>query len=263
MAPTARRQISVSIIVVAVICAGALFLVGALIASPLLAQDSGSGYVGNLALELAAVIPPPPTPGSAEEIADRATYKASLPGVGSEAWSLASKDVVEGPGIVGRMQCAIGRPMSPEITPITMKLLGKAQHDLRLLLLQLKQHYDRPRPYADDAVDAPLCENVPPEKRGQGRSYPSGHAAESMLDGYLLASLLPDRAAAILTRARQYGDERVICRVHNPSDVRASQLLAGALFSRLQSEANYQHDWKLAQKELAAVKRSPLPGCRD
>ena len=238
-------------------------LVGVLAASPLSAQDSGSGYLGNLALELAAVIPPPPLPGSPEEIADRATYQASRAGVSTEPWSLATKDIVEGPGIVGRMQCAIGRSMSPELTPKTMKLLGKAQHDLRLLLLQLKQHYDRPRPYADDAADAPLCENVPPDRRSQGRSYPSGHAAESMLDGYLLASLLPERAAAILTRARQYGEERVICRVHNPSDVRASQLLAGALFSRLQSESKYQHDWKLAQQELAAAKRSHVTSCSD
>jgi acid phosphatase (class A) len=238
-------------------------LVGALAVSPLLAQDSGSGYLGNLALDLAAVIAPPPAAGSPEEIADRATYKASRAGVGTGPWSLATKDIVEGPGIVGRMQCATGRSMSPEITPMTMKLLGKAQHDLRLLLLQLKQHYDRPRPYADDAVDAPLCENVPPERRSQGRSYPSGHAAEAMLDGYLLSSLLPDRAAVILTRARQYGDERVICRVHNPSDVRASQLLASALFSRLQSEPKYQHDWKLAKRELAAGNRSQLPRCED
>ena len=235
----------------------------ALAASPLLAQDSGSGYLGNLALDLASVIPPPPALGSPEEIADRAAYKASRDGVGTEPWSLATKDVVEGSGIVGRMQCAIGRPMSPGITPMTMKLLGKAQHDLRLLLIQLKQQYDRPRPYADDAVDAPLCENVPPERRSQGRSYPSGHAAEAMLDGYLLASLLPDRAADILTRARRYGDERVICRVHNPSDVRASQLLAGALFSRLQSEPKYRHDWMLAHRELAAGGRSQLPRCND
>ena len=238
-------------------------LLGSLAASPLVAQDSGSGYVGNLALELAAVIPPPPLPGSPEEIADRAAYKASLAGVGTQAWLSATKDLVEGPGIVVRMQCAIGRPMSPERYPMTMKLLGKAQHDLRLLLLQLKQQYNRPRPYADDAVDAPLCENLPPEQRGKGRSYPSGHAAEAMLDGYLLASLLPDRSAAILTRARQYGDERVVCRVHNPSDVRASQLLAGALFSRLQSEPKYRLDWKLAQTELAADRRSQLPRCND
>ena len=238
-------------------------LLGALAVSPLSAQVSGSGYLGNLALELAAVIPPPPLPGSPEEIADRATYQASRAGVGTEPWSLATKDVVEGPGIVGRMQCAIGRSLSPELTPMTMKLLGKAQHDLRLLLIELKQEYNRPRPYADDVPDAPLCENVPAEKRNQGRSYPSGHAAESMLDGYLLASLLPERAAAILTRARQYGEERVICRVHNPSDVRASQLLAGALFSRLQSESKYQHDWKLAQQELAAAKRSHVTSCSD
>ena len=53
-------------------------LVGVLAASPLLAQDSGSGYLGNLALELSAVIPPPPTPGSPEEIADRASRAETI-----------------------------------------------------------------------------------------------------------------------------------------------------------------------------------------
>lgn len=237
-------------------------VMAALATSPVLAQDRGSGYLGNLALELAEAIPPPPAPDSPADLADKATYKASLADVGSEQWTMATKDIVEGPGIVGRMQCAIGRAITPEKNPRTMQLLGKSQHDLTLLLIQLKQHYDRPRPYATDAVDAPLCESVAPERRTQGRSYPSGHAAAAMLDGYLLASLLPDRAAAILTRARQYGDERVVCRVHNPSDVKASQLLASLLFSRLQSEARYQLDWKLARKELAANK-APSAACPD
>ena len=83
-----------------------------------------------------------------------------------------------------------------------------------------------------------------------------------MLDGYVLASLLPDRAAAILTRARQYGDERVVCRVHNPTDVKSSQLLASVLFSRLQSEPQYQLDWKMARKELAA-RKPPAAACPD
>jgi acid phosphatase (class A) len=237
-------------------------IMAALAASPAFAQDRGSGYLGNLSLELAVVIPPPPASGSPAELADEATYRASLSGVGTDQWALAIKDIVEGPGIVGRMQCAIGRTLTPETSPRTMKLLDKSQHDLTLLLIQLKQHYDRPRPYATDAVDAPLCETVAPEKRTQGRSYPSGHAAAAMLDGYLLASLLPDRAAAILTRARQYGDERVVCRVHNPSDVKASQFLAGVLFSRLQSDSKYQLDWKMARKELAASK-APAAVCPD
>jgi acid phosphatase (class A) len=238
-------------------------ILAAFAACPLLAQDSPSGYLGNLSLELAAVVPPPPESGSPEDIADRDTYKASRTGVGSERWALAVKDTVEGLGIVGRMQCATARSLTPKTAPMTLRLIGKSQHDLTLLLLQLKQHYDRPRPYSTDALDAPLCETVAPEKRGQGRSYPSGHAAQAMLDGYLLASLLPDRAAAILTRARQYGDERVVCRVHYPSDVKASQLLASALFSRLQAEPGYQRDWKSAQKELASNNKSAAAQCAD
>jgi acid phosphatase (class A) len=233
-----------------------------MVSTPLIAQDPGSGYLGNLSLELTAVIPPPPEAGSPADIADKATYKASLAGVGSDQWKLATKDIVEGPGIALRMRCAVGRAITPQTYPRTMTLLAKSQHDLTLLLIQLKTHYDRPRPYAGDAVDAPLCETVAPERRMQGRSYPSGHAAAAMLDGYVLASLLPTRAAAILTRAREYGDERVVCRVHNPTDVKASQLLAGALFSRMQSDPKYQRDWQLARKELVEIK-TPAAACSD
>ena len=239
-----------------------LWLLATPLAFPLMAEDGGSGYLGNLALELAAVIPPPPAAESPDDIADRATYKASVSGVGSEAWALATKDRVEDAGIVGRMQCAIGRSLTAEKYPRTLKLLAKSQHDLNLLLIQLKQQYNRPRPYTSDVLDAPVCDQVPPERRAQGRSYPSGHAAQSMLDGYVLASLLPDRAPAILLRARQYGDERVVCRVHNPSDVKASQLLSSVLFSRLQSDLKYQRDWKLARKELLAT-LAAQPQCPD
>lgn len=148
------------------------------------------------------------------------------------------------------MRCATRVDLTPGRAPRIFALLFRAQADLVMPLRALKTRYARPRPYAGDDPAAPLCEAVPPERRAQSSpSYPSGHAAEAALSGFVLASLFPERAGEILRRARQYGDERVICRVHYPSDVRAGQDLAETLFARLQANSRFRRDWAAAARE--------------
>jgi len=222
--------------------------------APVLAQDEPRGYLGDSARDLAAAIGPPPTAGSPAALADRAKFRASIAGVGSAEWNRAAADAVEGPAIIARMECASGRMLDQTTAPSAMTLLIKAQVDLSVPLRGLKLRYNRPRPYVGDDPSTPICEPVTPEARSLGQSYPSGHAAEAALDGYILASLLPDRAMTILMRGFQYGDERVACRVHNLSDVEAGQRLAAIVFRKLQGDARFRHDMVRARQEVA---RSP------
>lgn len=218
------------------------------------ADTAPAGYLGTKASDLAGVVGPPPAPGSATELADRAAYRAALDGVGSPEWTRAVADRVERlPDMLRRMHCAIGRDLTPDKSPHLFVLLSRAQADLSVPLRVLKQRYDRPRPFVDDDVSAPVCDVVPPELRKQGRSYPSGHAAQSALNGYVLASLFSDRAVPIVRRSIQYGDERVVCRVHFPSDVRAAQTLAAAVFARLWDNQTFRRDWARAKREAALL----------
>jgi acid phosphatase (class A) len=73
--------------------------------------------------------------------------------------------------------------------------------------------------------------------------------------------LFPDRAATIIRRGIEYGDERVVCRVHFPSAVRAAQTLAAATFARLWSDPEFQQDWASTQREVSAL--SAISPCTD
>lgn len=221
-------------------------------------SDAPGGYIGSTASELGRAIPKPPVDGSPSAEADIAAYKSAGKAIGSAAWQRAIADRAEASvDIVAGLRCATRRSIDPRRAPATFVLLAGAQVDLVYAIRPLKQRYQRPRPYAGD-LHARLCEPVPAESRIEtSPSYPSGHATEAALTGYILASLLPSEAPAILARSRQYGESRVVCRMHFPSDVRAGQSLAAAIFAREQAEARFRSDSARARQELQGIPPDP------
>ena len=104
-----------------------------------------------------------------------------------------------------------------------------------------KEHFRRIRPYRTDPT-LPHCG----KGKGVDDSYPSGHSAFAWSTGWTLAQLMPDRAAAILDRARDYAEGREICAVHYPSDVEAGHAVGQLVADRL------LHDPRLADQVAAA-----------
>jgi acid phosphatase (class A) len=84
-------------------------------------------------------------------------------------------------------------------------------------------------------------------------SYPSGHATFGWGQALVLAAMVPEKADAILARGRAYGDSRVVCGVHYPSDIAAGRMTAAAVLARLESDAAYHRDFLLAKAELRAA----------
>ena len=68
---------------------------------------------------------------------------------------------------------------------------------------------------------------------------------------------MPDRATPILTRARAYGESRLVCRVHNLSAVEAGRLGATTTMSAIAQTPAYQADFAAAKAELAHA--APVP----
>lgn len=227
-------------------------------------SNGPAGFIGPAAAQLVDTIPPPPVNGSAAAQADRTAYLEADHLVGSSDWERAIGDRAEAPeDMLARMRCATRRPIDSRTAPATLALLTRARIDLSYAVKVLKQRYNRPRPYAGD-LHAQLCEPVPAEMRQQtSPSYPSGHASEAALTGYILASLLPAQSSTILQRARQYGEDRVVCRVHFPSDVQAGQALAAAMFAREQADARFRTDSTRARGELERIPTDPTtaPAC--
>ncbi|MEO0032296.1 MAG: hypothetical protein RIS94_2054 [Pseudomonadota bacterium] len=180
---------------------------------------------------------PPPTAGSLEERLDldrlRALIAASTPQRRARAdWDGQHEEVMVFSAAAGRDLTAL---------PATMDLLLLVQDEVERVVVAAKHHYRRPRPFMVDPA-LPHC--------GKGenalKAYPSGHAAFGWSVGWVLASLLPERAPALLERAQDYGLSREICGVHYATDIAASQSMATAAAEALLS------DPRLAAKVAAA-----------
>ena len=109
----------------------------------------------------------------------------------------------------------------------------------------------RRRPF----VDYPNLPKCPLEfaTLGETGSYPSGHADHGWLWGATLAELAPQFADPLLARGMAFGESRVVCGFHYPSDITAAHLAAAALLTRLHAERRFQEDLAAARKEVNAL----------
>lgn len=217
-------------------------------------HDHPHGYLSaGAAPDASAFLPPPPAPGSLEDQADVAVYRASRALAGSARWDQARSDnEIETPRAPRAFDEALGIHFDPEQAPALTLLLGRMLGDLETIQTPAKDVYSRPRPFV--AEPGTTCIAPPPVLAASG-SYPSGHAALGWAWALVLAEMAPDRADQILARGLAYGESRVVCGVHYPSDVQAGRLVGAALVSRLRADPRFQADFKLAERELTALRK--------
>ncbi len=141
----------------------------------------------------------------------------------------------------------MGEGFTAENFPNTAAALQRVRTPLGAAVLTAKNRFGRNRPFVADAAIVP-CIEVTDSLRASG-AYPSGHAAFGWAWGLVLAELNPARADAILARGREYGDSRVVCGVHYPSDVEAGRTVAAAAIARLHANAEFRAALDAARAE--------------
>ncbi|KRA61821.1 acid phosphatase [Caulobacter sp. Root655] len=213
-------------------------------------------YLAQGAYDARKVVPPPPAPGSAAAEQDRQTFLATRRFKDSPRWSLAKADAREAKILEG-FSCVLGVTPTRETTPRLAAMLRRVSHDVRPAIAGPKRLYDRKRPYQVDR--GPIC-----VKSGMITAltpdYPSGHSTWGWTVGLILAKAQPQRADAILSRARAYGESRVVCGVHNASSVAAGQLNAVGLVEALQASPTFEADLAAVSAELDAARAAgPTP----
>ena|GEM_PF-6797337 len=105
---------------------------------------------------------------------------------------------------------------------------------------------------AADAADVKPC--VLMEKTF---SYPSGHSLRSAVWAAVIAKLVPDQEKALVDRAHQIGDDRVMAGMHFPSDVEAGRTLAAAIVKQMMDDPEFQKELAAAKEECAAHYKTP------
>jgi acid phosphatase (class A) len=124
--------------------------------------------------------------------------------------------------------------------PNVFKVLSNADIDSYFINTMIKNANGRLRPF----VQHPTL--VVPMFTVADFSYPSGHATGMELQARILGQLFPDKSDALLRRARQVADSRVVAGVHYASDTEAGLALGDSLYKEIAAKNAFQKDLSTA-----------------
>lgn len=183
----------------------------------------------------------PPAAGSAVQKADLeavvAATKARTPARELEAKEDGRQTLVR---FLEGMEIDISKKQSSE----ARALFKQANTELETVMHVFKLQSERRRPYlAERKLVKPCTGNMP-----RTSSYPSTHAATGTLFAALLNEAAPERKTRHDERAAQYGESRLVCGLHYPTDTqagaRAGELVAKALLANKAFKARFDETRK-------------------
>jgi acid phosphatase (class A) len=211
----------------------------------------GNGYLAGHEVDFQTILGPPPAPDSRWDHADQQLV-AAYQNVDEARFESAKLDEEQ---LYSRFEKAFGHPINSAATPRLVQLLDRALLDVDATAAAAKSHYQRPRPYQRlqlhrvcNKGDAPIREEHPMH----GASYPSGHSVHGWTVAMILSRVAPERAQALMDRAEEYEESRLICGMHFPTDIEAGQVVAAAVVTRLDTSAEFRADVAKAGKEYAS-----------
>ena len=228
----------------------ALLIGAAMIAT---AASDHKGYLDK-PVDFTTIVPPAPHKGDIRYETDRKVFRATRAMLNTPRGKLATSDVPsEVTDVMKDFSCAAGIKLSPETTPATWRLLVNANADTARANNLAKDNWKRLRPFLIDK--GPVCENK--DELAKSYDYPSGHTTRGWTFGLVLSDAEPDRSTPIQTRARSYGESRIVCGAHNMSAVEAGRLGATVTMQSVRATAAYQADLAAARTELKAARANP------
>jgi acid phosphatase (class A) len=199
-------------------------------------------YIDAAVLQLPALIPGPPAPGSAAnqaELAELHRIEATR-----TAAQVAAAKADEAEEDMFAYKTVLGPGFNPDALPVTAELGVHVKNEQSVAGGVLKAVFSRARPYQTDKTLHPVCALTEAPN-----SYPSGHALTGYLEGLTLAEIVPEKRTEILARADDYAHNRLVCGVHYPSDLEASRRVAYVVFGYMMATPKFQHDLAAAKAE--------------
>ena len=191
------------------------------------------------------LLPPPPTDGSDRqktELAELRHYQDTRSGgqLDQALWDDAHENAT-------LFISVLGPKFDLATLPQTARLIAVVENDQTIAATAAKKAFHRHRPWIfdDGLVGCPRGAAKDPLS-----SYPSGHATVGYTDAVVLATLMPDHAADIMTRVSEYAESRLICGVHFRSDIVASEVLGTAVGVMLLKSPALQDQIAAARAEL-------------
>lgn len=234
------------------IAAGALAI--AIAVPTLVMGQQRGGYLPDGSLDMSRILPPAPVKGDARYANDRRVFRDTRHWLGTPRGDLAKRDVaLSVTAMADAFSCSLGIKLDPNKAPKLVKLISMAGSTANAQSHAAKDYFKRLRPFQIDK--GKTCQ--PPDELKGSYDYPSGHTTWGWTWALILANLAPDRATAILTRGRAYGESRVVCGVHNYSAIEAGRITASGTYAAELGQPEFQADLAAARAELAALRADP------
>jgi len=192
--------------------------------------------------EMIAAIPGAPAPGSPEDISDWETLKKLQKSRTAKDCKRATSEVVVNlNNFYGPPYGPLSKKEAERLVPFFEELSQLSYHPD--LIGMTKKHWHRPRPYLAHPDLEPCVKKEP------SFSYPSGHAAVSVILYRALSELHPKLSAKLLKRANQIAYDRTLAGVHYPTDIRDGKIIGEMNYQFMKATDTYQ---KLIAKYKAA-----------
>lgn len=189
------------------------------------------------------LIAPPPAEGGEQHRAELAELHRIIAGASPDRMAQARwDDEHEDPSA---FYAVMGPGFDLAKLPATAALFKLVMNDQSYAASAAKAAFPRNRPWASDS-SIKTCD--PDDK--PLTSYPSGHATMGYSVATVFATLAPEKAEAIMARARDYAFSREICGAHYPSDTEASHALGAVVASELLASPALQDKIAAAKTEL-------------
>lgn len=197
-------------------------------------------------INVKAVLPPPPAPGSEEYRIDTGFLKNAR---ATATKGQMQRGIKASQDSVFDFQETLGPWFTSANLPKTAKLFGKVTTETKEAIEVAKHTFGRIRPETWKETGDP--------ENSDGYAYPSGHTTRAFVWANLLGDALPSQRKALHRQARQKAWYRVILGRHFPADVRAGKLYGQYLAKQFLRNPEFQRQWKPVVAEInAALKAS-------
>ena len=229
-----------------------LLLAMLLLCQPVLADGDGNP---STVVAVSNLLPPPPAAGSAAAQHDLQAVLAAQQSRTAQDMAAAKADAERS---VFRFADAMGPALQAATLPKTAAFFERVAKLDKAEAKAAKLYWRRPRPSLVSGQVHPLSKEKPDDW-----SYPSGHATFGYTAAVLLASMVPEKRAAIFARADLYAQHRIVMGVHFPTDLEAGKLVGTVVAAQVLRDPQWRSDYEAARGELrqalglAAMPQSP------
>jgi acid phosphatase (class A) len=194
-------------------------------------------------VDASRLLPPPPAPRTARANKELAEVKSLVAHRTAAMKAAAARDAEDETADIFNVALGFDLATFPLSTRLLQLVIMEEDADTK----PAKSFFRRDRPWIVD----PSIKTCTPIKPGPAaNSYPSGHATFAFSMGVVLASLVPEKSQAILRRAGEYAENRVVCGVHFRSDIIAGQQYGTVLALRLMENPEFKALMDASRAEL-------------